>query len=94
MASRRFSAAAVVSFFEGDERCLPEVFCEGSDDDLGTEEHTDLEDETDGDIKVYSFDKTSKQCIAQNVTDERQAPVVLGPMSSSRTEGRNRSEYA
>ena len=41
MASRRYSAASVVSFFEGDENCLSEVFCEGSDDDLRMEECTD-----------------------------------------------------
>ena len=44
MASRRYSAASVVSFFEGDESCLSEVFSEGSDDDLEMEECTDLEE--------------------------------------------------
>ena len=41
MATRRVSAASVVSYFCGGEDSLPEVFYEGSDDDLGFEESED-----------------------------------------------------
>lgn len=46
MATRRVSASDVVSYFTGDDNYFPEVFFEGSDDDLGFEESDDeLSDE-------------------------------------------------
>ena len=45
MATRRFSADAIVSYFNDDEDGLPEMFCVGSDDDLGMED--ELSDDDD-----------------------------------------------
>ena len=54
MASRRVSAASVVKYFSGDESFLPEVFMEGSDDDLGMEdEYSDLS-EDEGSVEKLS----------------------------------------
>ena len=94
MASRRIPAAAVVRFFEGDENHLPEVFCEGSDDELGMEEYSDSEEEQDGTTQYNLTEMVSKQCIAQNATDEWQTSVVLHPLSASAIEGRDKSVLA
>lgn len=45
MATRRVSAASVVSYFNGDEAALSEVFMEGSDDELGMEDEYSESDE-------------------------------------------------
>ena len=46
MASRHVSAARIVSYFNGDDASLSEVFMDGSDDDLGMEdEYSDSSEE-------------------------------------------------
>ena len=86
MAARRVSASAVVRYFSGDDDYLAEVFCDGSDDDLGIE---DLSDEESGDEEPASNEQLSgdgvqhkyhlcKQSVIQcNATEEVQFP---GPM--------------
>ena len=36
--AERFTSKAVISFFSGDDSALPEVFFEGSEDELGMED--------------------------------------------------------
>ena len=61
MASRRVSAAAVVKYFNGDESFLPEVFMEGSDDDLGMEdEYSDPSDDEETVRKASSTEPNGK----------------------------------
>ena len=79
MATRRFSADAVVSYFNEDEDGVPEMFFVGSDDDLGMED--ELSDEEDpgcnGENKTI---KDRKAIIHSNTAAEEQLPVTTAAL--------------
>lgn len=54
MATRAYTAESVVSFFQGDDNALSEVFFDCSDDDLGMIETTDSEEENEGTVFIYN----------------------------------------